>query len=133
MRPLNEGMFNTVMSMQKQGKKHNDVQDAMDFFGLGTALQFETMRQTVSQVMPQLVTEHGTFASQVGPLHGCEVTWPGLFVHVCEVKQLLNKFGQQLVEELLAKNGTCQCQQLLPCSRLTGRMQNHPSFASAFD
>ena len=102
MKPLNEGMFNTIVSMQKQGKANNEVQDAMQFFGMASAADFEIMRQTVSQVMPEMVTEHGTWGAQLGPLHGCPMTWPSLFVHACEAKQLLNRFGQQLCRALLA-------------------------------
>ena len=102
LKPLNEGIFNTILSMQKQSKANDEVQDAMQFFGLASAADFETMRCTVSQVMPELVTEHGTWAARVGPLHGCQMTWPSLFVHVYEAKQLLIKFGQQLCIELLA-------------------------------
>ena len=60
--PLSEGVFNTMVNMQQQGMDKNEVKDAMQFFGLVSAADFETMRQTVSEVMPNLVTEHGTWA-----------------------------------------------------------------------
>ena len=42
--------------------------------------------------MPVWVTNDGTQASTVQ--HDARVTWPSVFVHVCEAKQVVNKFGE---------------------------------------
>ena len=131
MKPLNEGVFNTIVSMQKQGKANNEVQDAMQFFGMASAADFEIMRQTVSQVMPEMVTEHGTWGAQLGPIHGCPMTWPSLFVHACEAKQLLNKFGQQLCSELLATRWYVPMKALKAVVGQDQQEGNRPNFASA--
>ena len=97
--PLGEGIFQLVAGMQRQGKSFDVVQEATSFFGIDNAMKFQELSQKLSAVLPAMhVTVHGTPGSSTtevkcGPEHGAPVTWPTVFIHLCEAKQTLNALG----------------------------------------
>ena len=97
--PLGEGIFQLVAGMQRVSKSIDVVQEATSFFGIDNAVKFQEVSQKLSAVLPAMhVTVHGTPGSSTaevkcGPEHGAPVTWPTVFVHLCEAKQTLNAFG----------------------------------------
>ena len=98
--PLREGLFHLVSGMQRPGKSSALVRDSLSYFGVESSEHFQELWNKLCEVVP--VTVHGTNGSSAvikcGPKHGAWVTWPSVFVHLCEAKQVLNALGQDTCE-----------------------------------
>ena len=103
--PLREGIFRLVAGMQQQGKASALVCESLDYFEVGNSEQFQELLVKLSNVVPVMATAHGTHGSMeartrtlvtCGPNHGAMVTWPSVFLHVCEAKQVLNALGEDV-------------------------------------
>ena len=119
--PLDDAMFHMVTS--RAPKNTSELWDALSYFGVESAAELKTLQEALAQVMPFRVTDQGTCGSLVQ--HGARLTWPCVFSHVCEAKQVVNTWGSLAsldfllssmayasaagVSEVLAAGGAQEC------------------------
>ena len=107
---LSPGMFTVVSAMQQSNNKGKEVKDALQFFGLTSAVAFNTLQGHVWQAASHAAGRLAQ-AMEAGPADpggprlalpggaaAWQIHWPSLFLHCCEVKQTLNALGRAGVE-----------------------------------
>ena len=95
--PLDDAMFHMVTS--RAPKHTSELWDALSYFGVESAAELKMLQEALAQVMPFRVTDQGTCGSLVQ--HGAHVTWPCVFSHVCEAKQVVDTWGRVAPLDLL--------------------------------
>ena len=112
---LNSGMYDWYVKNQSVGKAH--VTEAMSFFSITSHTEFEKMRGVLSDIVPVATeTDHGSGKY----VHGDIVTWPSVFIHICEIKQAVNTLSLNLVRAIAFRHQTYADKDLLAKQQKAG-------------